>query len=353
MKLLVINPGSTSTKFGIYEDEREVLEEVLRHEAEELIGFEQITDQYDFRKNIILDVIGKQGYKLEDFDAIVGCGGLLKPIIGGTYIVNERLIEDLQSGNFGQHASNLGGLIANEIGKDIGKPAFIVDPVVVDEMKEISRISGHPKIPRRSIFHALNQRATAHKYCKEIGKRYEELNLIVTHMGGGVSVGIHEKGRVIDTNNALDGEGPFSPERTGGLPVGDLVSLCFSGEVTFQEVRSMLVGRGGLVAYTGINDLRELEEQGKDNPQIKLLIDALVYQVSKQIASMSVAVNGQVDAILLTGGIAYSEYIIGEITKRVSFISKVEVFPGENELEALAMGALRVLRGEEEARVYS
>jgi butyrate kinase len=353
MKLLVINPGSTSTKFGIYEDEREVLEEILRHEAGEISKFDQITDQYEFRKNIILDFLGSRGYRLEDFDGIVGCGGLLKPIIGGTYIVNERLLEDLRVGVLGQHASNLGGLIANEIAKEIGKPAFIVDPVVVDEMRDISRISGHPKLPRRSIFHALNQRATAHKYCKEIGKKYEELNLIVTHMGGGISIGIHEKGRVIDANNALDGEGPFSPERTGGLPAGALASLCFSGEVTLQEVKSMLVGKGGLVAYTGLNDLRELEVQAKENPQIQLLIDALAYQVSKEIAAMSVAVNGQVDAILLTGGIAYSEYVTGEITKRVSFISKVKVFPGENELEALAMGALRVLRGEEEARVYS
>ena len=352
MKLLIINPGSTSTKIGIYEDEREVLEEVLRHKAEELKEFDQITDQYDFRKNIILGVLESQGYKVEDFDGIVGCGGLVKPIIGGTYIVNERLIQDLQVGVLGQHASNLGGLIANEIAKEINKPAFIVDPVVVDEMKEISRISGHPKLPRRSVFHALNQKATAHKYAREIGKKYEELNLIVTHMGGGISVGIHEKGRVVDTNNALDGEGPFTPERTGGLPAGALASLCFSGEMTLAEVKSMLVGKGGMVAYTGINDLKELQEQGKDDPQIQLLIDALAYQVSKEIAAMSVAVQGQVDAILLTGGIAYSKYITGEITKRVSFISQVKVFPGENELEALAMGALRVLRGEEEAKVY-
>ena len=314
--------------------------------------FNQITDQYDFRKNIILNVLAKQGYKIEDFDGIVGCGGLVKPIIGGTYLVNERLIEDLQTGILGQHASNLGGLIANEIAKGIGKPAFIVDPVVVDEMKEISRISGHPKLPRRSIFHALNQKATAHKYAREIGKKVEELNLIVTHMGGGISVGIHEKGRVVDTNNALDGEGPFTPERTGGLPAGALASLCFSGEMTLAEVKSMLVGKGGMVAYTGSNDLKELEELGKKDPQIQLLIQALAYQVSKEIAAMSVAVNGQVDAILLTGGIAYSETITSEIIKRVSFISEVRVFPGENELEALAMGALRVLRGEEEAKIY-
>ena len=352
MKLLIINPGSTSTKIGIYEGETEVLEEVLRHKAEELKEFNQITDQYDFRKNIILGVLESQGYKVEDFDGIVGCGGLVKPIIGGTYIVNERLVEDLQAGILGQHASNLGGLIANEIAKETGKPAFIVDPVVVDEMKAISRISGHPKLPRRSIFHALNQKATAHKYAREIGRKYEELNLIVTHMGGGISVGIHEKGRVVDTNNALDGEGPFTPERTGGLPAGALASLCFSGEMTLPEVKSMLVGKGGMVAYTGINDLKELEVKGKDNPQIQLLIDALAYQVSKEIAAMAVAVQGQVDAILLTGGIAYSKYITGEITKRVSFISEVKVFPGENELEALAMGALRVLRGEEEAKIY-
>jgi len=352
MKLLIINPGSTSTKIGIYEDEKVLLEEVLRHKVEELKAFGQITDQYDFRKNIIMDVIGKKGYTIEDFDGIVGCGGLVKPIIGGTYIVNDRLIEDLHIGILGQHASNLGGLIAHEIAKEIDKPAFIVDPVVVDEMKDISRISGHPDIPRRSIFHALNQRATAHKYCKEIGKKYEELNLIVTHMGGGISIGIHEKGRVIDTNNALDGEGPFTPERTGGLPAGALATFCFESGFTLQEIKSMIVGKGGMVAFTGLNDLREIEEKGKNDPEVQLLIDALAYQVSKEIAAMSVAVNGKVDGILLTGGIAYSEYITGEIIKRVSFISEVRVFPGENELEALAMGALRVLRGEEEAKIY-
>ena len=348
----MINPGSTSTKIGIYEGEKEILKETLRHKASELKNFGQISDQYDFRKNVIMEVLTKEGFEIESFDAIVGCGGLVKPITGGTYIVNERLLEDLRNGVLGQHASNLGGIIANEIAKTIGKPAFIVDPVVVDELEEISRISGHPKIPRRSIFHALNQKATAHKYCKDTGEKYEELNLIVAHMGGGISVGIHQKGRVIDVNNALDGEGPFTPERSGGLPAGDVVKLCYSDEYDLKEIKAMIVGKGGMVAYTGTTDMSEIEKQGKTKPEIKLLIDAFAYQVSKEIAAMSVAVNGQVDAILLTGGISHSNYIISEISKRVSFISEVKIYPGENELEALALAALRVLRGEEEAKIY-
>ena len=353
MKLLAINPGSTSTKIGIYEDERLLVEHVLRHPSGDLQDFEQITDQYDFRKDIIINTLVKEGFQVEDFDAIVGRGGLVKPIVGGTYLVNKRLLEDLRIGVQGQHASNLGGLIADEIAKQIGKPAFIVDPVVVDELKDIARISGHPLLPRRSIFHALNQKATAHKYAKDIGKKYEELNLIVAHMGGGISVGIHENGYVIDTNNALDGDGPFSPQRSGGLPTGTLVSLCFSETHTLTEIKSMLVGKGGLVAYTGMDDIQELEKRGKTEPDIQLLIDALIYQVAKEIAAMAVAVNGRVDAILLTGGIAYSDYITTEITKRISFVGEVKRYPGENELEALAMGALRVLRGEEEAKIYN
>ena len=352
MKLLAINPGSTSTKIGIFEDEKLLVEHVLRHQAGDLQNFEQITDQYDFRKSIIINTLIKEGFRVEDFDAIVGRGGLVKPIVGGTYLVNERLLEDLRIGVQGQHASNLGGLIASEIAKQIGKPAFIVDPVVVDELKDIARISGHPLLPRRSIFHALNQKATAHKYAKDIGKKYEELNLIVAHMGGGISVGIHEKGFVIDTNNALDGDGPFAPQRSGGLPAGALVSLCFNGNHSLNQVKSMLVGKGGLIAYTGMDDIQELEKRGKTEPEVQLLIDALIYQVSKEIAAMAVAVNGQVDAILLTGGIAYSDYITSEITKRISFVGEVKRYPGENELEALAMGALRVLRGEEETKIY-
>ncbi|MCL2368851.1 MAG: butyrate kinase [Oscillospiraceae bacterium] len=352
MRVLAINPGSTSTKFGVFQGEKQVFDQVLRHSSDALNGFDKVTDQYDFRKSVILDALAQAGYEMEGFDAVVGCGGLLKPIVSGTYLVNDRLMEDLKIGVQGEHVSNLGGLIANEIAAQIGIPAFIVDPVVVDEFEEISRRSGHPAFPRRSIFHALNQKATARRYCREAGVQYEDVNLVVAHMGGGISIGIHAKGRVIDANNALDGEGPFSPERSGTLPLGQVVALCFRGTHSQKEVKAMLTGKGGMVAYLGSNSLQELEKRAKTDAEVKLLIDAMIYQVAKEIAAMSTAVNGQVDAILLTGGICHSEYITAGIKNRVSFIADVKRYPGENELAALAMGAIRVLAGEEVAKVY-
>jgi butyrate kinase len=262
------------------------------------------------------------------------------------------MLEDLRIGLQGEHASNLGALIANAIGSKINKPAFIVDPVVVDEFMDISRISGHPAIKRRSIFHALNQKAIARQYCKDVGKAYTDLNLVVVHMGGGISVGMHAQGRVIDVNNALDGEGPLSPERSGTLPTGDLSALCFSGKYTHAEIKKMIAGNGGLVAYFGSNDLRELEARAKNEPEVQIAIDAMCYQIAKEIAAVSTAVYGKVDAILLTGGIARSQYVTNEITKRVSFIATVCKYPGEDELAALAQGALRVLRNEETAKEY-
>jgi len=352
MKLLIINPGSTSTKIGVFENETSIYENTLRHSIEELAPYKKMTDQYDFRMGIIVDALKDAGIDVTGLDAVVGRGGLVKPIDGGTYNVNEAMLHDLRIGLQGQHASNLGGLIANAIGSKIGKPAFIVDPVVVDEFMEISRISGHPLIKRRSIFHALNQKAIARQYCKDVGKAYTDLNLIVVHMGGGISVGMHAKGRVIDVNNALDGEGPFSPERSGTLPTGDLSALCFSGEYTHADVKKMIAGNGGLVAYFGSNNLLELEARAQTEPDVKIAIDAMCYQVAKEIGAMSTAVCGAVDAILLTGGIARSEYITDEVAKRVKFIAEVRKYPGEDELAALAQGALRVLRGEEDAKEY-
>jgi len=279
-------------------------------------------------------------------------GGLLKPIPGGTYKVNEAMLRDLRSGVQGLHASNLGGLIAYEIAKPLGKPAFIVDPVVVDEFDEISRISGHPLINRRSIFHALNQKAIARQFCTDVGKGYFNVNLIVAHMGGGLSVGMHAKGRVIDATNALDGEGPMSPERSGGVPVGDLVDLCYTGDYTRAEMRASLTGKGGMVGYFGTNNMIEIEEQAKTDPKVQLVIDAMIYQISKEIAAMSTAVSGNVDAILLTGGLAHWNYLVNQIANRVKFISEVHAYPGEHELLALALGALRVLRKEEEVQIY-
>ena len=352
MKLLIINPGSTSTKIGVFDNDTSIYEGTLRHSIEALAPYKKMTDQYDFRMGIIVGALAEAGIDVATLDAVVGRGGLVKPLEGGTYNVNDAMLEDLRIGVQGQHASNLGGLIAHAIGSKIGKPSFIVDPVVVDEFMEISRISGHPLIQRRSIFHALNQKAIARQYCKDVGKKYTDLNLIVVHMGGGISVGMHAKGRVIDVNNALDGEGPLSPERSGTLPTGDLAALCFSGDYSHADVKKMIAGGGGLVAYFGSNDLRELEERAKTDRLVQVAIDAMCYQIAKEIGAMSTAVYGDVDAILLTGGIAYSQYITGEVTKRVQFIAPVRKYPGEDELAALAQGALRVLRGEEAAKEY-
>ena len=352
MKILVINPGSTSTKIGMFDGDEQIFEKVIRHEREEFESYEKIVDQYDFRKSLVEAALEESGLSVQDFDAIVGMGGLTKPVEGGTFLINEAMVKDLRSTQYGDHASSLGSIIAYEMTRGTDIPPFMVDPVVVDEFADISRISGHPLLPRRSVFHALNQKATAKRYCKEHGKRYDDVNLIVTHMGGGISCGIHNKGWVVDANNALDGDGPFTPERTGTLPVGQLATLCFSGEYTLSEVRAMIKGKGGLVAYTNSNSAKELEERAETNPEARLLIDALAYQVAKVIGEMATVVNGEVDAIILTGGIAYSKYIVGEISKRVSFIAPVHPYPGEDELGALAQGALRVLRGEEKAKIY-
>jgi len=353
MKLLIINPGSTSTKVAIFENETPILDKTIRHELADLAKFDKLTDQYDFRKQIIMEQVEASGIALTELAAVVGRGGLIKPLQGGTYNINEAMLQDLRDGVQGEHASNLGGLIANEIAKHIGKPAFIVDPEITDEFMDISRISGHPWLKRRSIFHALNQKAIARRYSSDIGKGYFDLNLIVAHMGGGISVGIHAKGHVLDANNALDGDGPFSPERSGTLPIGDLVDLCFSGKYTHKEVKAAITGKGGMVAYFGTNNMMEIEERSKTDPEVKLAIDAMIYQISKEIGAVATAVNGDVDAILLTGGLAHWGYLTEEITKRVKFITKVHVYPGEYELLALALGAIRVLKGEEEARVYS
>ena len=352
MKVLVINPGSTSTKIGIFDGDSQLLEKVIRHERKEFEPYAKVVDQYELRKGLIVQALEEAQLSIGDMAAVVGMGGLTRPIAGGTYIICDKMVSDLRSTVYGDHASSLGSIIAYEMTRGTGIPAFMVDPVVVDEFEDIARLSGHPLLERRSIFHALNQRATAKRYCKETGKRYEDINLIVAHMGGGASISIHNKGRVVDSNNALDGDGPLTPERSGTLPAGQLTDLCFSGKYTHGEVRAMLKGKGGVVAYTGSNSMKELEEAAKTDPQRKLLIDAFVYQVAKAIGEMSTVVCGEVEAILLTGGVCYSDYIAGEITKRVSFIAPVQRYPGEDELGALAGGALRVLRGEEQAKVY-
>lgn len=352
-KLLIINPGSTSTKIGVFEDENLILEETLRHSAEEIGRYATIYDQFEFRKEVILNVLKEKGFDINTLNGVVGRGGLLKPIEGGTYAVNDAMLEDLKVGVQGQHASNLGGIIANEIGKSLNVPAFIVDPVVVDELQEVARISGMPEVARKSIFHALNQKAVARRYAKENNKSYEDVNVIVGHMGGGASVGAHKNGRIIDVNNALDGEGPFSPERTGGVPIGDLARLCFSGKFTLEEIIKKINGKGGAVAYLGTNDFREVEEKAAaGDEKYKLILDAFIYQMAKEIGKCAVVLEGNIDAIILTGGIAYSKYVTEEIEKKVKFMAPVVKYPGEDELLALAQGGLRVLNGEEKAKEY-
>lgn len=352
-KLLIINPGSTSTKIGVYEGEKEVLEETLRHSSEEILKYDTIFDQLDFRKEVILNVLKEKGIDINELDAVVGRGGMLKPIEGGTYEVNEAMVEDLKVGVQGPHASNLGGILSNEIAKEIGKRAFIVDPVVVDEMEEVARLSGVPELPRKSKFHALNQKAVAKRYAKEHNTSYEDVNLIVVHMGGGVSVGAHKKGRVIDVNNALDGDGPFSPERAGGVPSGELLEMCFSGKYSKEEVYKKLVGKGGFVAYANTNDARDLIKLSQEGDEKgSLIFNAFIYQIAKEIGSMAVVLDGEVDAIVLTGGIAYSDYVTNAINKKVKWIAPMVVYGGEDELLALAQGAIRVLDGVEEAKVY-
>ncbi len=353
IKTLVINPGSTSTKVGVFEDETLLFEETLRHPTEEIAKYASVIDQKDFRKEIILDFLKEKSCDPHSLDVIVGRGGLLKPIPGGTYAVSDALLADLKKGVQGQHASNLGGILAREIGDKLGVPSYIVDPVVVDELTDKARLSGMPELPRRSIFHALNQKAVARRNAKEHDARHEALNLIVIHMGGGVSVGAHDHGQVVDVNNILDGEGCFSPERSGTVPVGDLVKMCFSGKYTQQEIYKKICGNGGFNAYLHTNDARVVEKMVKEgSAEAKLVQDAFYYQIAKDAGAMAAVLCGKVDQIILTGGIAYDPYTYEVLEKYLGFIAPITVYPGEDELLALCQGALRVVTGEEQAKEY-
>ncbi|CAK7023706.1 MAG: Butyrate kinase 2 [Peptostreptococcus russellii] len=352
-KILTINPGSTSTKIAVFDNDQEVFEKTLRHSSDEIGQFKNISDQFNFRKDVIESELTLANIDLKSLDCIVGRGGLLKPIKGGTYSVTESMLEDLRVGVSGQHASNLGGIIANEFSKELNIPAFIVDPVVVDEMMPVARVSGLADIERRSIFHALNQKAIARRYADEIGKKYSDLNLIVAHMGGGVSIGAHEKGCVVDVANALDGEGPFSPERSGSIPIGSLVDMCYSGKYTIYDMKKKITGKGGLVSYLDTNDVRDVEAMVENGDEKAITVyKAMAYQIAKDIGAGATVLAGKVDAILLTGGIAYSKKFTDLITERVNFIANVKVYPGEDEMIALALGGLRVMRGEEVAQNY-
>jgi butyrate kinase len=352
--ILAINPGSTSTKFSLFEEEELVFEKSLRHTAEELKNFEKITDQFHFRKDLIMKELTERKIDSARIAAVVGRGGLVKPIESGIYEVNQRMKDDLRDGFLGQHASNLGGLIADDIASSLCcAKAYIVDPVVVDELQAIARISGHPEIERKSIFHALNQKAVARIYAGSVGRKYEELSLVIAHMGGGVSVGAHKNGKVIDVNNALNGDGPFSPERSGGLPSGQLVDLCFSGRFSKDELKTMLTGKGGMMAYLGTNNFIEVCKMAEDGNEKALLIrNAASYQIGKEIGAMAAVLNGKVDAIILTGGMAYQDANIKGIRSMVDFIAEVVVYPGEDELKALAFNGLLALDGKIEIKTY-
>lgn len=353
IKSLIINPGSTSTKIGVFEDETLLFEETLRHSTEEIAQYASIVEQKDFRKNIILDLMKEKDFDMKSLDVIVGRGGMLKPIPGGTYAVTDDLLEDLKVGVQGQHASNLGGILAREIADSIGIPSYIVDPVVVDELMPTARYSGVPELPRISIFHALNQKAVAKRYANEKGVTYDSLNLIVVHMGGGVSVGAHEKGKVVDVFNALDGDGAFSPERAGAVPPGALIKMCFSGKYTEKEVYKKLVGNGGFNAYLNTNDMRDVDKMvDEGNKEAEEIREAFILQVAKDIGSMACVLKGKVDQIIMTGGIAYDKAVTDGLKEKAGFIAPVTVYPGEDELLALAQGAIRVMTGKETAMVY-
>ena len=373
--ILAINPGSTSTKVALYEDEVPISGEVIHHPGETLAGFAHIIDQYPFRLCTLVDCLIRHGNLLVreerrresldkvDWDssnwdpplsAVVGRGGILRSIPGGTYRVNKRMLEELCAPGEREHASNLGALLACEIAKAAGVEAYIVDPVCVDEFDDIARISGLPEIERKSLSHALNLKAAARRAAADLGRRYEEINIVVVHMGGGISVSPHQRGRMVDVNQALDGTGPFSPERAGGLPIGDLVRMCYSGKYTYPEMIRKIAGKGGLVAHLGTNDAREVERRiAQGDAHARFIYEAMAYQIAKEIGLMSTVLKGEVDAIALTGGLAHSSMLTDWIRGRIEWIAPLLIYPGQDEMLSMVRGTLRVLQGEEEAKEYA
>lgn len=349
--ILAINPGSTSTKLAIFSEEKMLEVENVSHKPEELSKFKNIYDQKDMRISVVEKWL-KSKIDPKDIVAIVGRGGLLRPMPGGTYEVSDQMIEDLKIGYQGDHASNLGGIIAKELSQKFDVPAYIVDPVSVDEMDDLARFSGTPLIKRRSLVHALNIKAVCRKVCDKINKNVEDSSFVIAHLGGGISVVPMKNGKIIDCSNAIQ-QGPFSPERAGCIPNGDFAKLCYSGKYTYDEMKKNLIGRGGLVAYLGTNDAREVDKMIEDgNEEAKLVFHAMAYQIAKEIGAMATVLKGKVDRIVLTGGLAYDPYLVEWIKEMVSFIAPMEIVPGENEMLALAQGALRVINGEEKAKVY-
>jgi len=356
MYILVINPGSTSTKVAVYNEKYCLFNHSESHITQELAAFRNIMDQKSFRKRVVLGTLEIYGFRLQDIDIFVGRGGLVRHLHSGVYRINEKYIHDASVGLNGQHASNLGGILAYELAKEAGlhKKAYTVDPVVVDEYDDIAKISGVPEITRVGAFHALNQKAVARRYAEEHAGDYDKLNLLVAHLGGGISMGVHKQGRIVDVNSALGGDGPFSPERAGRLPCLSLIEMCYSGKYSQQEMYSRLVGCGGLYAWFGTSDVRDVEAMSRNgNQQAKMVLDAMSYQVAKEIGSCASVLKGEVDAIIITGGIAYSSIITDFITERVSFITpNVVIYPGEDEMYALANGVIDGLSGKREIFNY-
>lgn len=353
INILVINPGSTSTKIAVFEDEKPIMLRNIHHSAEQLAQFEKITDQREFRRELVVKELEYLGIPMK-FDIIMGRGGLARPVTGGVYRVNKKMCEDTYHA-IRKHACNLGCIIAYELAQRIpGCLPLIADPGMVDELDDVARISGSPLMPRICIWHALNQKAIARRFAREYGKRYEDLNLIICHLGGGISVAVHRKGLAVDANNALDGEGPFSPERAGTLPAASLIHLCYSGKYTKEELLKRISGKAGLMAHLGTTNVKELLGRiERGDKEVELLIDAMIYQTAKTIAGCSAVLYGQIDAILLTGGIAYSDYITSRLRKRIDFLAPVHIYPGEDEMQALALNGLAVWRGEREMKEYT
>ena len=354
-RVLAINPGSTSTKIAVYDDEKAVFTVTLRHDSEEIAIFDGIIDQYEFRKKFVLEVMQVNNINPKTLKAVIGRGGLVKSVPGGTYKVNEAMLADLRNPNlWGRiHASSLGAFIANSIAKEFNIPAFIVDPVTVDEFEDIARISGCPQIERKSLFHALNLRYCAREVAKKMGVKSAELNQIGVHMGGGISVAAIKKGKIVDVNNAVLGMGPFSPQRAGALPIGDLLDMAFSGKYNHQEMMEMFSKTGGLLAYLGTDDCEKIKDRiAAGDEKAKLIFDAMIYQIAKEVGACSTVLKGKVDVIFLTGGLAYNDYIVKNLIDRISYLGKIKIIPGEMEMEALSQGGIRVLKGLEEAREY-
>lgn len=352
MRILAINPGGTSTKISVFDDKNEILKKSIVHTRDDLKPYRKVFDEYEYRKILILDVLCKEKIELKSIDATVGRGGLMKPIEGGTYRVNDKMIDDLRNEVSGEHASNLGSVLAKNIGDEIGVPSFVVDPVSVDEFDEVSRITGISDIEKASWLHALNHKAVSRKIAEKLGGKYEDFNFIVAHLGSGISIVAHKNGKMIDGSGGRS-DGPFSPERSGGLLAYPLVQLCYSGKYTKEEMVTKVSSTGGMYDYLGTKDMVEIQERIEaGDEKAKIIMDAFIYQIAKEISMYGASLYGKVDRIILTGGISYSQLVDEEVVKRVSYLAPVEIVPGEMEMEALVLGALRVLNGEEKVKIY-